>query len=37
MEALVLKPEFAELFTEDKRSFAAHRLARPGYQPPRGT
>jgi hypothetical protein len=36
MEALVLKPEFAELFTEDERSVAAHRLARAGYQPPRG-
>jgi hypothetical protein len=36
MEALVLKPEFAELFTEDERSVAAHRLARAGYQPSRG-
>lgn len=35
MEALVLKPEFAELFTDDDRQVAAHRLAEAGYQPAR--
>jgi hypothetical protein len=35
VEALVLRPEFSELFTDDERAVAAHRLARAGYQPPR--
>ena len=34
MEALVLRPEYAELFTDDERRIAAHRLAEAGYQPP---
>jgi hypothetical protein len=34
VEALVLKPEYASLFTAEERSTAAHRLARAGYQPP---
>lgn len=34
MEALVLRPEFAELFTVPERAVAASRLARAGYQPP---
>jgi len=33
MEALVLRPEYAELFTEEERRVAAHRLAEAGYQP----
>jgi hypothetical protein len=33
MEAIVLKPEYAELFTDEERSVAAHRLAEAGYQP----
>ena len=32
MEALVLKPEYAELFSADERRIAAHRLAQAGYQ-----
>jgi hypothetical protein len=35
VEALVLRPEFVDLFTANERSIAAHRLARAGYQPPR--
>jgi hypothetical protein len=35
MEALVLRPEFSELFTGDERAIAASRLAKAGYQPPR--
>lgn len=34
MEALVLKPEYAELFTAEERRVAAHRLAEAGYLPP---
>jgi hypothetical protein len=34
MEALVLRPEYAELFTAEERQVAAHRLAEAGYQPP---
>ena len=37
MEALVLKPEYAELFTDDERRVAAHRLAEAGYQPHEAT
>lgn len=33
MEALVLRPEYAELFTDEERRVAAHRLAEAGYQP----
>lgn len=33
MEALVLRPEYAELFSEEERRVAAHRLAEAGYQP----
>ena len=36
VEALVLKPEFADLFNDDERSVASDRLARAGYQPARG-
>lgn len=36
MEALVLRPEYAELFTDEERRVAAHRLAEAGYQPPHG-
>jgi hypothetical protein len=36
MEALVLRPEFASLFTDSERAIAASRLARAGYQPSRG-
>jgi hypothetical protein len=36
MEALVLRPEYAELFSEEERRTAAHRLAEAGYEPPRG-
>jgi hypothetical protein len=36
MEALVLKPEFASLFTGAERRIAAHRLAAAGYQGPTG-
>lgn len=32
MEALVLRPEFAKLFSERERAVAASRLARAGYQ-----
>jgi len=35
VEALVLRPEFSDLFTQDERAIAAHRLARAGYQPAR--
>lgn len=35
VEALVLRPEFSALFTDDERAVAASRLARAGYQPPR--
>ena len=35
MEALVLRPEYAELFTDEERRVAAHRLAEAGHQPPR--
>jgi hypothetical protein len=34
MEALVLRPEFVDLFSEDERNIAAHRLARAGYKLP---
>lgn len=34
VEALVLRPEFSALFSDDERAVAAHRLARAGYQPP---
>jgi hypothetical protein len=37
MEALVLKPEYADLFTGAERRIAAHRLAQAGYQRLRGT
>lgn len=33
MEALVLRPEYTELFSEEERSVAAHGLAEAGYQP----
>ena len=33
MEALVLRPEYASLFSSVERQEAAHRLARAGYQP----
>ena len=33
MEALVLKAEYTELFTDNERRVAADRLARAGYQP----
>lgn len=36
MEALVLRPEYTTLFTDEERRVAAHRLAEAGYQPPRG-
>jgi hypothetical protein len=36
MEALVLRPEYTELFSDEERRIAAHRLAEAGYQPPRG-
>jgi hypothetical protein len=36
MEALVLMPEYAELFSDDELRVAAHRLAEAGSQPPRG-
>jgi hypothetical protein len=35
MEALVLRPEYAELFSPTERQVAASRLARAGYQPPK--
>jgi hypothetical protein len=35
MEALVLQPEFAPLFTDGERQVAASRLARAGYEPAR--
>jgi hypothetical protein len=35
MEALVLRPEFAPLFTDAERQVAASRLARAGYEPAR--
>lgn len=37
MEALVLRPEYTELFADEERRIAAHRLAEAGYQPPRMT
>lgn len=33
VEALVLHPEYADLFSEEERRIAAHRLAEAGYQP----
>ena len=36
MEALVLRPEYAELFSQHERQIAASRLARAGYQPEAG-
>lgn len=33
MEALVLRPEYADLFTDEERRVASHRLAEAGYQP----
>jgi hypothetical protein len=36
MEALVLRPEYSELFTDDERRVASYRLAEAGYQPSRG-
>jgi len=36
MEALVLKPEYTALFSDEERRVAAHRLAEAGYPPPRG-
>lgn len=35
MEAHVLRPEYTELFSDEERRVAAHRLAEAGYQPPR--
>jgi hypothetical protein len=35
MEALVLRPEYAALFSETERQVAASRLARAGYEPGR--
>jgi hypothetical protein len=32
VEALVLRPEYATLFTDEERRIAAHRLAEAGYQ-----
>jgi hypothetical protein len=34
VEALVLRPEYSELFTDEERAVAASRLARGGYSPP---
>lgn len=34
VEALVLRPEFSELFSADERAVAANRLAKAGYRPP---
>lgn len=36
MEALVLRPEYTELFSHEERRIAADRLAEAGYQPPPG-
>jgi hypothetical protein len=36
MEALVLRPEYTSLFSDEERRVAAHRLAEAGYQPPHG-
>lgn len=36
MEALVLKPEYTALFSDEERRVAAHRLADAGYQAPHG-
>ncbi len=36
MEALVLKPEYASLFSDEERAVAARRLTLAGYQPGRG-
>jgi len=33
VEALVLRPEYASLFTDDERAVASDRLARAGYNP----
>ncbi len=33
VEALVLRPEYSSLFSDDERAVAANRLARAGYQP----
>ena len=33
VEALILREEYAPLFTEDERKIAAHRLAEAGYSP----
>jgi hypothetical protein len=35
MEALVLRPEYASLFSQVERRTAAHRLAEAGFSPPR--
>jgi hypothetical protein len=35
VEALVMRSEYAPLFTEQERGIAASRLARAGHQPPR--
>jgi hypothetical protein len=35
MEALVLRPQYASLFSESERQVAASRLAGAGYEPPR--
>jgi hypothetical protein len=35
MEALVLRPEYRERFSESEQQVASSRLARAGYQPPR--
>jgi hypothetical protein len=32
VEALVLKPEYSQLFSDEERRVAAHRLAQAGYQ-----
>lgn len=34
VEAVVLQPKYAGLFTDDERRIAAHRLAQAGYQSP---
>jgi hypothetical protein len=36
VEALVLRPDYASLFSDEERTIAAHRLARAGYQPRTG-
>jgi hypothetical protein len=37
VEALVVKPEFASLFTEDEIGIAQQRLNQLGYRPPHAT